>query len=80
MGDVTKRRGRVLGMTPVGVGLQEVEAEIPEAEMQDFSTYIRSSTQGRGSYEQEFLRYEQLPGNLEQKVIDEAEKIEEDED
>ena len=80
MGDVTKRRGRVLGMNPVGAGLQEVEAEIPEAEMQDFSTYIRSSTQGRGSYEQEFLRYEQLPSNLEQKVIDEAEKIEDDED
>ncbi|MGI5888152.1 MAG: elongation factor G [Oscillospiraceae bacterium] len=79
MGDVTKRRGRVLGMTPMKAGLQEIDAEIPESELQDFSTYIRSTTQGRGSYEQEFLRYEQVPSNLEQKIIDEADMQEEEE-
>jgi len=77
MGEVTKRRGRVLGMNPAEDSLQLVEAEIPQAELSDFSTYIRSSTQGRGSYMMEFLRYEPLPGNLEQKVIDDAKELRE---
>lgn len=77
MGEVNKRRGRVLGMNPAEDGLQLVEAEVPVSEMHDFSTYIRSSTQGRGHFSLEFLRYEQLPGNLEQKVIEEAKELRE---
>jgi len=80
MGEVTKRRGRILGMSPSEDSLQLVEAEVPEAEMSDFSTYIRSSTQGRGNFAMEFLRYEPLPGNLEQKVIDEAKELRDSDD
>ena len=75
MGDVTKRRGRVLGMNPDEDGLQVVEAEVPMAEMQDFTTFMRQLTQGRGHFTLEFARYEPLPTNLEGKVIEEAKKL-----
>ena len=75
MGDVTKRRGRVLGMSPDEDGLQVVEAEVPMAEMQDFTTFMRQLTQGRGHFTLEFVRYEPLPANLEGKVIEEAKKL-----
>ncbi len=75
MGEVNKRRGRVLGMNPAGDGLQVVEAEVPVSEMHDFTTYMRQLTQGRGHYEFDFVRYEPLPGQLEAKVIEEAKKI-----
>lgn len=75
MGDVTKRRGRVLGMNPDEDGLQVVEAEVPMAEMQDFTTFMRQLTQGRGHFTLEFARYEPLPSNLEGKVIEEAKKL-----
>ena len=75
MGDVTKRRGRVLGMNPDEDGLQVVEAEVPMAEMQDFTTFMRHLTQGRGHFTLEFARYEPLPSNLEGKVIEEAKKL-----
>jgi elongation factor G len=80
MGEVTKRRGRILGMNPSEDNLQLVEAEVPESEMSDFTTYIRSSTQGRGNFTMEFLRYEQLPATLEQKVIAEAKELKEAEE
>ena len=75
MGEVTKRRGRVLGMHPDEDGMQKVEAEVPEAEMGDFTTYLRQLTQGRGTFTFEFVRYEPLPSNLEAKVIEEAKKF-----
>ena len=75
MGEVTKRRGRVLGMSPDEDGLQVVEAEVPMAEMQDFTTFMRQLTQGRGHFEFDFVRYETLPSNLEAKVIEEAKKM-----
>ena len=75
MGEVTKRRGRVLGMNPDEDGLQVVEAEVPMAEMQDFTTFMRQLTQGRGHFTLEFARYEPLPSNLEGKVIEEAKKL-----
>lgn len=75
MGDVTKRRGRVLGMNPDEDGLQVVEAEVPMAGMQDFTTFMRQLTQGRGHFTLEFARYEPLPSNLEGKVIEEAKKL-----
>lgn len=70
MGEVTKRRGRVLGMNPAEAGSQEIEAEVPMAEMHDFSTFIRQSTQGRGSFTFDFIRYEDAPSNVAQKVIE----------
>ncbi|MBR7008722.1 MAG: elongation factor G [Ruminococcus sp.] len=65
MGELNKRRGRVLGMNPSDkAGLTEVVAEVPMAEMSDFTMYLRQTTQGRGSYTFEKVRYEQLPANL----------------
>ncbi len=75
IGDVNKRRGRVLGMNPVDGedGYSEVEAEVPMSEMHDFTTSLRSSTQGRGSFTFEFDHYEELRDEtLKQAVIDEA--------
>ncbi len=70
MGEVNKRRGRVTGMNPAEEkGMQIVEAEVPVAEMDDFATFIRQCTQGRGSYTFEFVRYEDTPANVAQKVI-----------
>ena len=70
MGEVNKRRGRVLGMSPAENGTQIVEAEVPMSEMSDFSTFIRQITQGRGSFEFTFERYEDCPANVAQKVIE----------
>jgi elongation factor G len=75
IGDLNKRRGRVLGMNPAADGLQEIEADVPMSEMSDFATAIRSMTQGRGYFTLDFARYEQLPSNLEAKVIEEAKKL-----
>lgn len=72
MGEVTKRRGRVLGMNPAEAGMQTIEAEAPMAEMHDFCTFIRQATQGRGSFTFEFQRYEEAPAQVAQKVIEEA--------
>ncbi len=70
MGDLNKRRGRVLGMNPSETkGLTEVIAEVPEAEMQDFALTLRQMTQGRGEFTFEHVRYEQLPSNLVAEVI-----------
>lgn len=75
IGDVNKRRGRVLGMNPVEgeEGYSEVEAEVPMSEMHDFTTSLRSSTQGRGSFTFVFDHYEELRDEtLKQAVIEEA--------
>ncbi|WP_322198917.1 elongation factor G [Acutalibacter intestini] len=72
MGEVNKRRGRVLGMEPAGAGRQTVDAEVPMAEMHDFSTFVRQSTQGRGSFSFAFERYEEAPAQVAQKVIEAA--------
>lgn len=80
MGDITKRRGRVLGMGPSDEPkMQELVAEVPMAVMGDFSTVLRSVTAGRGFFSLEFARYEEAPADVAQKVIDEAKKLEEEE-
>ena len=70
MGDLNKRRGRVLGMNPCGSGKQTIEAEIPEASIYKYGTDIRSMTGGMGEYEFEFNRYEQAPGDVQAKEIE----------
>lgn len=77
MGEVNKRRGRVLGMNAAEGGMQIVEAEVPMAEMADFSIFMRQCTQGRGTFTFTFERYEDAPAQVAQKVI-EAAKAEED--
>lgn len=69
MGELNKRRGRVLGMEPVGSGNTLVQAEVPMREMHDFAMYLRQTTRGLGSFTFEFVRYEQLPANLLTEVI-----------
>lgn len=72
IGDINKRRGRIIGMNPAANKMQEVIGEVPIAEMSDFSTAMRSITQGTASYTLEFARYEDVPANMAQKIIDEA--------
>ncbi len=74
MGEVTKRRGRVMGMEAGSDNMQIIDAEVPMAEMGDFSTFVRQATQGRGSYTFDFVRYEDAPANIAEKVIEEANK------
>ena len=71
MGDLNKRRGRVLGMNPSEEekGMTIIEAEVPEREMQTFTTQLRQITRGMGSFTFDFVRYEQLPANLVSDVI-----------
>lgn len=69
MGELNKRRGRVLGMNSIGDGMTEIEAETPMSEMQDFATLVRQMTQGSGSFTLNFIRYDPLPSNLEAAVI-----------
>ena len=73
MGDITKRRGRVMGMGAADEPkMQELVAEVPMAEMGDFATMLRSVTAGRGYFTLTFARYEDAPGNVAQKVIEDA--------
>ena len=78
IGDLNRRRGRMLGMNPVD-GETVVEAEAPLSEMFKYATDLRSMTQARGSFTSEFVRYEDVPGNIAQKIIEQA-KIEEEEE
>lgn len=70
MGDMNKRRGKILGMEPVAGGGQKLMAEAPQAELFDYAIVLRAMTQARGSFEMNFERYEEVPGNIAQKIID----------
>ena len=76
MGDLPKRRGRVLGIEPVedGRGTQAVIAEAPIGEMADYVISLRAMTQGRGRFDMEFVRYEEVPGPIAEKIIADAKK------
>ncbi len=69
MGDLNKRRGRVLGMNPIAGGKQVIEAEIPQSSLHGYCTDLRSMTGGRGVYAYEFIRYEQAPSDVQEKEI-----------
>ncbi len=69
MGDLNKRRGRVLGMTPLAGGKQVIEAEIPQSSLYGYCTDLRSMTGGRGEYSYEFVRYEQAPSDVQEKEV-----------
>ncbi len=74
MGDISKRRGQMLGMTPAGDGMTTIEGEIPMAEMNSYSSDLRSMTQARGEFEFEFERYQEAPANIVDKIVAEAKK------
>ncbi|MGE5552280.1 MAG: elongation factor G [Bacteroidota bacterium] len=78
IGDITKKRGRVLGMEPTGNGLQMVKAQAPQAEVFRYAIDLRSMTQGRGSFRMTFDHYEEVPANLAEAIIAENKKNAED--
>jgi len=78
LGDLNKRRGRVMGMNPTGDGDQIVEAEVPEAEMMTYAIDLRSMTQSRGSFTFHFVRYEDCPAAAQEKAIAEAKALAEE--
>lgn len=80
IGDLNKRRGRVMGMNPADDGGQVVEAEVPMAEMHSYAIDLRSMTQGRGSFTLTFERYEETPPVVQQKIIEETKLLAEEED
>lgn len=69
IGDINKRRGQMLGMTPTDDGATEIEGEVPMAEMHSYSSDLRSMTQARGDFEFEFERYQEAPSNIVEKII-----------
>lgn len=71
MGDLSKRRGRILGMNPYEDGRQEIVAEIPMASLIGYSTTLRSITAGSGEYSYGFSRYEQVPSDMQDKLLEE---------
>ena len=76
MGDLNKKRGRVLGMNPAGGGKTVVEADIPMMSLFGYCTDLRSMTGGRGDYEYEFVRYEQAPSDIQDAEVKErADKV-----
>ncbi|MGP0051525.1 MAG: elongation factor G [Solirubrobacteraceae bacterium] len=72
IGDLNSRRGRPLGMEPIGAGMTDIKAEVPMAEMVSYAPDLRSITGGQGEFTMEFVRYEEVPGHLATKVVDEA--------
>ncbi len=79
MGDLNKRRGRVMGIEPAADGsdLQTVLAEVPFGEMTDYVISLRAATQGRGRFDFDFVRYEEVPAALTDKIIAEAKSFQE---
>jgi elongation factor G len=72
IGDLNSRRGRPLGMEPVGSGMTEIKAEVPMSEMLSYAPDLRAVTGGQGEFTMEFERYEEVPAHLAGKVVDQA--------
>ena len=79
MGDISKRRGRIMGMNQVD-GMQQVIAEVPQSEMARYATDLRSMTQARASFVATFDRYEEMPAEVAQKIVESTAREEEEED
>jgi elongation factor G len=69
MSDINTKRGRVLGMTSLDNGMQQITANVPQAEMLHYASDLRSMTQGRGTFKMEFYQYEEVPANVQQEII-----------
>jgi len=72
IGDLNQRRGRILGMEPVGTSRQKIQAHVPQAELYRYSTNLRSLTQGRGDHARAFRGYEEVPSHIAEKIVAEA--------
>ena len=77
MGDLNKRRGRVMGMNPTDDGEQIIEAEVPMAEMTSYAIDLRAMTQSRGTFVFHFVRYEDCPPAAQAKAIEAAKELQE---
>lgn len=77
MSDINTKRGRVLGMASLDNGMQQITANVPQAEMLHYATDLRSITQGRGSFKMEFYQYEEVPANVQQEIIAQYKKSQE---
>lgn len=80
MGDLSKRRGRVLGMNPLANGRQEIVADIPQSELFGYSTDLRSMTGGIGDFSYEFARYEPATADVQARVIEESDKVKDEDE
>ena len=78
LGDMNKRRGRILGTDIAEGGKQIITAEVPQAEMFRYATDLRSMTQGRGKFSMELIRYDEVPASANAKIIEDAKKREEE--
>lgn len=78
MGDISSRRGKISGMDAEGP-FQKINAKVPLAELYKYSTQLRSLTQGRGAYSLKFSHYEEVPKEVESKIIEEYQKSKEEE-
>ncbi len=74
MGDINKRRGRVMGIDPAEEGTQVVLAEVPFSEMTDYVISLRAATQGRGRFDFNYIRYDEVPASLTAKIVEESKK------
>jgi len=77
MGDISGRRGKILGMDTEG-SFQVIKAQVPQANLYNYSTTLRSLTGGRGLHSESFSHYEQMPRDLEQRVIEKSKKKDEE--
>ncbi|HSK16837.1 MAG TPA: elongation factor G [Gaiellaceae bacterium] len=77
-GDLNSRRGRLLGMEPSGAGMTSIKAEVPMGEILTYSQSLTSLTGGRGDYTLSFLRYEEVPAHIAQKIVEEAKREQEE--
>jgi elongation factor G len=77
MGDISSRRGKILGMDSDG-RFQKIKANVPLAELYKYSSHLRSLTQGRGNHHRKFAYYEEVPKEVEQKIVDEFNKSREE--
>ncbi|MBR1844385.1 MAG: elongation factor G, partial [Lachnospiraceae bacterium] len=77
IGDLTKRRGRVLGMNPTADKKTQVEAEVPQMEIYDYITTLSSMTGGTGTFSYEFARYEEAPKDICDKEVEKAKALRE---
>ena len=78
IGDINKRRGRIMGMNPLGNNITEVEAEVPMSEMTKYAIDLRALTNGRGEFSFSFVRYEDAPSDIKEKVVAEAKSAKEE--
>jgi len=77
IGDINKRRGKVLGMNPIAGGKQELDTEVPYSEMFTYATDLRSIAHARATFKSEFVRYEEVPANIAKGIIEAAQAAKE---